>query len=270
MATAELRRRLVQLDAQIVEQRAILDALERTRLDVDRELRATATFPVVELPVEVTAKIFHSCFQNFSRNPNRRRYDYAWHGITRFAGIMRLVPHTPLVLASVCQRWRAIALSTPELWSQMEYSFPEAGMSSKFSSEVETREATEKITRWLDRAGSRPLSIHRRAGQNVVCNNVIPDSSHTPNRVRELINAHSVKVQHLELDMPESVIRQLGLDCRWFPLLKSVSLGVSSSDGSSWDDSDEPDETELHIFANAPLLHKLRNYRPLLSWVILP
>ncbi|KAJ7432281.1 hypothetical protein B0H11DRAFT_1680672, partial [Mycena galericulata] len=95
--------RLLQLDAQILEQRLILADLERKKLDIERELRATATFPVEQLPVELTREVFLRC---------------AGSGGISSLGLHRrgITSQTPLVLGSVCRHWREIALSTPILW----------------------------------------------------------------------------------------------------------------------------------------------------------
>ncbi|KAF8214038.1 hypothetical protein K438DRAFT_1956140 [Mycena galopus ATCC 62051] len=59
--SARLRRRLAELDAQIVNQRRVLDELQQTRSDVERELHATATYPILTLPTEITTENFLIC-----------------------------------------------------------------------------------------------------------------------------------------------------------------------------------------------------------------
>ncbi|KAF8213946.1 hypothetical protein K438DRAFT_1564130, partial [Mycena galopus ATCC 62051] len=97
--SARLRKRLAELDAQICEQRRALDELEQTRSDVECELHATARFPVLTLPIEITTEIFLSCIVVFGP----------------FS-----IPHystpLPILLTRVCRGWRDVAIITPMLW----------------------------------------------------------------------------------------------------------------------------------------------------------
>ncbi|KAJ7462147.1 hypothetical protein FB451DRAFT_1095669, partial [Mycena latifolia] len=240
MAAADLRLRLAQLDAQIAEQKLALDVLQRTRLDVEHELHATATFPVSKLPVELTAEIFLWCLpaheDAFEVLP-----DVVWEQMSR------LSPHAPLALASVCRRWREVVLSTPTLWSRLEYRFSE--------DEIEAPETGEAIMQWLGRAESQPLSIILRWHPTI-------SELYIPTPVHNLIHRHSDAIQHLGLEMPRRTIQQLGLDSRRFPLLRSARLFESLGN------NDAP----VHVFTDAPLLHILHssNSHPTLPAYILP
>ncbi|KAF7355755.1 hypothetical protein MSAN_01493400 [Mycena sanguinolenta] len=138
MMSAPLRRRLAELDAQIVEQKRVLDELQRTRSDVERELHATATFPVLKLPTEITAEIFLCCLPLFL--PLR-------------------IPHAtfsaPINLARVCQLWRNIVLATPALWSKLDVWVDE--LSTKVVSQPGLIEG--RIDRWFSLARNCPLSF---------------------------------------------------------------------------------------------------------------
>ncbi|KAJ7246579.1 hypothetical protein B0H12DRAFT_758542 [Mycena haematopus] len=104
--SATLRKRLEELDAQIVEQQRVLQDLQKNRFDVERDLHAIATFVVLTLPTEITAEIFLCCLPLFD--------SLCIPKINRSAGV---------VLAGVCQSWRNIAYSTPALWSELEVRF---------------------------------------------------------------------------------------------------------------------------------------------------
>ncbi|KAJ7771093.1 hypothetical protein DFH07DRAFT_1057831 [Mycena maculata] len=58
MSIMDLRRRLQQLDSQILQQKLLLAKLAQDREDVEGELHATATFSVMLLPFEMTREIF--------------------------------------------------------------------------------------------------------------------------------------------------------------------------------------------------------------------
>ncbi|KAF7352364.1 F-box domain-containing protein [Mycena venus] len=61
MSTAALRQRLAELDAEITQQKLALTVLEQNLTDVQRQLFATAIFPVLKLPNELTSEIFALC-----------------------------------------------------------------------------------------------------------------------------------------------------------------------------------------------------------------
>ncbi|KAJ7784082.1 hypothetical protein B0H16DRAFT_1681629 [Mycena metata] len=103
---------------------------------VERELRETATYPILTLPVEITTEIFH-------RLPLK-------------VGELGLQSNTaPLSLTAVCRSWRDIALSTPTLWSTMEICF--AYIPSTVVAQPGLVELF--ITQWLRRSGECPLSL---------------------------------------------------------------------------------------------------------------
>ncbi|KAJ7172875.1 hypothetical protein C8R43DRAFT_1119708 [Mycena crocata] len=81
---------------------------------------------VLSIPPEIEAKIFHHCLP-FSPIP--------------------LTNEAPLLLVQVCKHWRELALSTPELWTEICLS----GRSFKGISLL--------LPLWLSRARGRPLSI---------------------------------------------------------------------------------------------------------------
>ncbi|KAJ7462107.1 hypothetical protein FB451DRAFT_1000064, partial [Mycena latifolia] len=101
-------RRLSELDVQILEQKLVLRELERNRTTTQRELQATATYPVLSLPVEITAKIFGHCL------PLSEEFEHLWFSKVPMAEELQEI--APLVFLGVCQSWRDIALGTPTLW----------------------------------------------------------------------------------------------------------------------------------------------------------
>ncbi|KAJ7129207.1 hypothetical protein C8R44DRAFT_776154 [Mycena epipterygia] len=252
VSTADLRRRLLQLDAQILEQKLVLHKLEQTRLEVERKLIATATFPVVQLPVEIATKIFLQCLP---APEDKVTYDMKTH-------MRPFEPQAPLALASVCWRWRDIALSTAGLWSTIRYD-----LSYPIRLPVEAPEVMERyIKRWLDRAVSQPLSIFFYLRGEDECKDLDDSNSFTPNRLRNLIHSYSHTIQHISLDMCQHTLHQLGLDFQHFPVLKSANFG------SAWSGYRDPDrENPVNVFVNAPQLHDICLDRPgAFSYFVLP
>jgi hypothetical protein len=74
MTTSDLRRRLAELDAAIVE-------LKRDWAAVHRQLYATSTCPVLTLPIEITTKIFCCRLPSIYERRASRRRDDPWESI---------------------------------------------------------------------------------------------------------------------------------------------------------------------------------------------
>ncbi|KAK1221265.1 hypothetical protein PQX77_015925 [Marasmius sp. AFHP31] len=63
------------------------------------------------------------------------------------------VKEPPLLITNICRAWRDIALSTPRLWSALHVYVPDVTSNPTFSARL------EGIKMWLDRSGSRPLTL---------------------------------------------------------------------------------------------------------------
>ncbi|KAJ7771033.1 hypothetical protein DFH07DRAFT_735084, partial [Mycena maculata] len=96
MSNDDLRTRLVELDAAIEKQQALLDTLHIDRensKDIRRQL-ASIIYPVFTLPLDVTLEIFVYC--------------NSFHSTSTY--------WSPTILLGICRTWRALAFSTPTLW----------------------------------------------------------------------------------------------------------------------------------------------------------
>ncbi|KAJ7682212.1 hypothetical protein DFH06DRAFT_972415, partial [Mycena polygramma] len=98
--TSALRRLLLELDAQIARQKSLLTELEHARSAAERELHATASFPILTLPVEITAEIFGHSLAPFDDGLSGVAYNKT----------------VPFNVSRVCRAWRDIAVTTPQLW----------------------------------------------------------------------------------------------------------------------------------------------------------
>ncbi|KAJ6516804.1 hypothetical protein C8R47DRAFT_1088394 [Mycena vitilis] len=124
----KLRARVEQLATEIVLQKELLKTLEKEKSLVQRELNA-ALDPVARLPLEISSKIFVDSLESFSdRKPN--------------------VEDAPMLLLRICNSWKNLALSTPDLWAGIQITFPCCAPGFK-----------KGVQAWLDRASNRPLSI---------------------------------------------------------------------------------------------------------------
>ncbi|KAJ7682176.1 hypothetical protein DFH06DRAFT_289562 [Mycena polygramma] len=211
--TSALRKRLVELDTQIVEHKRILRGLEQTRTAVERELHDTATFPVITLPAEITAEIFLQCLTWCA---------YTSHGFGAFTG--------------VCRGWRGIAFATPRLWSTLD--LPHLPL--------QTGLVEGHIDRWFARAGVLPLSLGVKLPDYLPTDKIFP-----LDRLRDIIQRYSHRVQCLELRLGDRDFHKLGLDLAEFPLLQRAML--SCYDPDLFSGVDPPPK----VFCNAPRLHDL-------------
>ncbi|KAJ7639376.1 hypothetical protein FB45DRAFT_1134761 [Roridomyces roridus] len=107
MSTADLRKQLARLEAQIMHARRALVVFERQRMSVQQRLHQVATFPILTLPTEITVEIFTHCLPT----PDE------------WLGPLPKLRHPPIVFLAVCRAWRDIALATPALWSQLHLRF---------------------------------------------------------------------------------------------------------------------------------------------------
>ncbi|KAJ7167673.1 hypothetical protein C8R46DRAFT_1191754 [Mycena filopes] len=215
--TADLRRRLVELDAEIIEQEAVLDTLERNRLAVQQELEDTSTFPVLTLPVEITTEIFIWCLPTIE--------ELRAHHALRSDG-KPAEPLAPLSLASCCRLWRAIALATPSLWTTLPLFFRDDSITTSGREDL-----AEFIDRWLDRAAAiSPLTF-------VFHIPPLPYSSYhlyvrtSLHCVRDALRRCAQTLEHLDLTANvfdlSSLLNLYPID---FPLLQRIVIGIDDED----------------------------------------
>lgn len=144
---------------------------------------------------------------------------------------------TPLILSSVCTLWRAVALSSPRLWSYV----------SLCLSEVRYETQVKLLTEWFARSGVCPLTI------NLVFQNEAAWTSVIPKELIKLLAQHSSRWRSVNLVLPEA----------WYPLLESIkddlNLLRTVSTQPLWADcSLSPSKRKrLTLFESAPQLNDL-------------
>ncbi|KAJ7129124.1 hypothetical protein C8R46DRAFT_681355 [Mycena filopes] len=223
MPTADLRRRLVELDAKIIEQEAVLDALKSDRSAVRQELEDTSTFPILTLPVEITTEIFIWCLPTIEE----LREDH----VSRSDG-EPAEPHAPLTLASCCRLWRAIALGTPFLWATFPLFLKHHSITNPGREDL-----AAFIHRWLGRAATGPLTFvfHTPPPQPYPYHG---DNSHIKaslHCVRDTLDRYASRLKFLDLvandlDLPNL----LTLNSLDFPLLQRIVMGVDRNEPEPW------------------------------------
>ncbi|KAK7062103.1 hypothetical protein R3P38DRAFT_2833437 [Favolaschia claudopus] len=226
--TSGLRKLLADLDARIVQQRRILLELEQNRSNLLLELHNIATFDVLTLPVEITTEIFLWCHQ--ISDPSVIPSDS-----NRSA---------PLVLAAVCRAWRAIALTTPELWASLKVTFDKLRIVESGSGFGPVYNFVEL---WLSRAKDWPLSLSLSALIRFTSSNLA-----AARHLRCILDRWSPQIASLELFINNCDIRSLGLDEATLPVLERAVL---IDEGGP---TDYLDGGPIGFFHNAPLLHNVR------------
>ncbi|KAJ7036587.1 hypothetical protein C8F04DRAFT_1257812 [Mycena alexandri] len=174
--------RLRQLDKAIPELQATLERLIQERRALRREVMA---YPILTLPNELTCEIFINCL-----SPGR---------------VMPTPLAPPLLLAQVCNQWRAITLALPEMWNRVR--------PRRLSTNT-----IQLLNLWLHRAGTLPISIGL--------------SSHypLPHTLPSWAALHSNKWEHVSLVLRDI---ELALLATWIKVcaLKTLVIGPSERTG---------------------------------------
>ncbi|KAK7022456.1 hypothetical protein R3P38DRAFT_1118827 [Favolaschia claudopus] len=130
-APSELQKEIAALSSEIEAQKAILDDLIGRRSRAQRNLNAVLD-PMARLPLELQSKIFVHCLCSYEDE-----------------GASRPDPKlAPMLVSNVCQLWRDIALSTPELWTHLRMEGSPRGENHSQFYEI-----------WLERSGPLPVSL---------------------------------------------------------------------------------------------------------------
>ncbi|KAJ7729940.1 hypothetical protein B0H16DRAFT_1893722 [Mycena metata] len=165
----------------------------------------TSMAKALELPYELTSKIFIDCLPLRRRVRPRRR-------------------QAPLQIAQVCGHWRAVALATPELWSSiyLEFSYGSTsfdGIPTLFGEDnpdlIEDYTAT-LLELWFTRAAGHPLSI------TLICSR----GTFLDPKIFAVLAAHANRWGRVELAITEFDFLHFNQIVGPFPLLQSLSLRI--------------------------------------------
>ncbi|KAJ6509123.1 hypothetical protein DFH09DRAFT_1436754 [Mycena vulgaris] len=216
---AQLQARLVHLAAA---RKPIVEALK------------TVFYPVITLPPEITAEIFlHYVDSAHIGGPGNT-------DIVTAPG--RKGGCGPLLLASICRKWREVALALPPIWSSMQlYAWPQ------------TISATENLLQlWLPRAGSHLLEIS--IGFPLSTDLLMP-----------LISPYSLQWQAFTCGMYTPITFPGDLIRRRIPLLRKLEVALQVD----WNDLNGT-PTPVTAFTDAPELREVHLIDFTLEWISLP
>lgn len=168
------------------------------------------------IPVEILSEIFLHCA----------------NGIMDYLNTI----DTPLLVSNICKKWRAVALSTPRLWSRIFICISEAGAASQ-GSLMET---------WMARSGACALTIFLFWEE--------PTRSTSHPAVEAMVR-HCTRWQNMSIFMPSYAFDSLGTVTNQLPLLRELSLGTGDR---------LPDPSTRAMFQHAPQLHSFEcvNFSP--------
>ncbi|KAK7055873.1 F-box domain-containing protein [Favolaschia claudopus] len=189
---------VAEIDAEIAWHEQCIAELQSRRVIASQALDAYK-YPVLKLPNEIVSEIFLHFLPPSTICPP-------------LTGL-----HSPSLLTHICSKWRAIALSTPDLWTTVPV--------SKF------REGRDHIaSEWLTRSPSRLLTvrIHGLVEEDV------------SRGMYSAIMSHRARLEHLTIIVPGHNIDLLEGP---MPLLRHLHLDL-------WQLSD----SQLVVLDNAPLL----------------
>ncbi|KAJ7448349.1 hypothetical protein FB451DRAFT_1289112 [Mycena latifolia] len=133
-SNSHLRSRLTEIEQQIVRLESQLVQLRVEKEGIVQRLDSII-YPILTIPPEVTSEIFIHSIGSPNYSPSRGpKYD------------------GPLRLTSICRAWRAIALSTPRIWTHFHAWSPAIVHRP-------TENVSDLLGCWLPRAGSLPLDV---------------------------------------------------------------------------------------------------------------
>ncbi|KAF7376631.1 hypothetical protein MSAN_00079900 [Mycena sanguinolenta] len=137
--------RLKSLDEEIAVLRQALEKLteERNNLSTYVEAHKALLSPIRRLPLDIICAIFVACL------PTHRNCAMS-------------AQEAPVLLGRICSAWRAISLSTPQLWSRVHIVEPTPSDLVPESSEAYSAKVAQRLKAagtWLRRSGTCPLSI---------------------------------------------------------------------------------------------------------------
>ncbi|KAJ7153405.1 hypothetical protein C8R43DRAFT_1235392 [Mycena crocata] len=210
----ELRTRLQRFDADIAQHELSLRSLREARTAILEELRLALIYPVLTLPFEITSQIFLDCLPRDSFEFNRRYPSQ---------------DEAPVVFTRVCRSWRAVALSTSALWTNVHIELDSDDGSGHIDSKW-----VALLAIWFQRSHPQPLSV-------VVSNRSYTDPDETLIAVLEY---HSPRWRDATLKLPFNHFSRLGAPAS-LPLLERLTLSAHGS----------PDMINpISAFRHAPLL----------------
>ncbi|KAJ7263143.1 hypothetical protein B0H12DRAFT_1103547 [Mycena haematopus] len=167
-----------------------MDFSLRIQLGVNGENRAPQIHPIQILPPELLSEIFLNVLPAYPECSG---------------------PSSLLLLCTICRKWRAVAISTPELWRAIQITG--SNKLRKLTAQ------SELLQIWLSRSGSCPLSLDLATH---------PLTQHPPleSELLQMAVLHSERWEHVDLYLTFEDLRILQGN---MPLLRRLTFGFHQS-----------------------------------------
>nr|GAT47425.1 predicted protein [Mycena chlorophos] len=199
--------------------------------------------PGVPLPVELITEIFLFCAPTLAELQAR---------------LLKDLP--PLVLTRVCRDWRGIALSIPELWRTVHFTFPTLAWEAAATAAIgnsNAKAALAFLELWLSRAQAQPLDI-----SVTVDSGSLGVAESDERALAQILGRRRTQWRELVLKFPfasPDAVAGLNDSNGALPLLRRLSLDVVAPDSGWWDPTTGLD-AEMGVvttFSNAPSLREV-------------
>ncbi|KAJ7149558.1 hypothetical protein C8R46DRAFT_1309377 [Mycena filopes] len=191
--------------------------------------RSPRACPVLTLPPEIVSEIFVSFLPSYPEPPPQ------------------FGPLSPSFLCQICRQWRAIAVSTPDLWRAIDFELFDRSRSRTFgTAELELAET------WLARSGTRPLSIR------LICT---PDLEINPSFDILFGNLllYCDRWEYLHLEVPFEFFALVDGN---MPLLRALTVGLN--------EYSRPHSSAMPPFRRAPELRSVLLTESFTTALVLP
>ncbi|KAJ6473993.1 hypothetical protein C8R47DRAFT_1221252 [Mycena vitilis] len=224
-----LRSRLAGIDEKI----ACLDAqlaILRTERELVSTTLASIIYPIMAIPPELTADILSHCVHANTDHP-----------ATRLRNALRV--------ASVCQRWRAIAISTCDFWTSVSFDTDRAVSLVNFDASSTWNEGEDVLATWLRRAGGLPLELNINFYGSESSNDAILSILAQHSSQWMTFRLQSDQLLQFPSGGPLYALKRVGIDAAYHPF-----------------DGQEP----ITAFREAPDLHDVRLARLSRAHICLP
>ncbi|KAJ3508434.1 hypothetical protein NLJ89_g5754 [Agrocybe chaxingu] len=199
---------LIALEEKIHKAKKVLDGLIEEHRALRSEVNEIHDPLFKKLPPELVSRVFLACLPENKNN------------LRKAGNLDSLVlpirqSSAPLLLASICKRWRQLALATPQLWSSILVQLRPENVPYQ----------TKVVEQWLSRSGCVPLSLH------IFYSEWRPGSVHATSidsfiPIIDLLNQHSDRWQDLVLALPHPLISRLGRSSQAATRLNTVRVAL--------------------------------------------
>ena len=212
---------LQEIDIEIRCLQELLEAMKIKRQNIQERIDDYNVIlsPIRRLPLDVLHEIFFHCL------PTHRN------------SIMKS-SEAPVLLTRICSSWRAIALSSPRIWSKIHIPLPGDPGFDSTADETSLRNRHRRYTgvlqvrcdvvrRWLSRSGTYPLSIsmYHPGSYPDMQNLELDELSH---EMFNILLSFADRWSDVDICMPEEIYTKLQGDINptMFPSLRSIKLNL--------------------------------------------